>query len=178
VSEASVTERGDGVGHWSSDPAGFDLFYGTTRQLVLRTVYLVSGDLGEAQDCVQEAYIRAWQRWTVVSGYAKPEAWVQKVALRLAISHWRKLVTSRKAWGRRGARSAVDGPEANAVAVLTALNELSRKQREAIVLHHLCQFSVKEIAELVGAPEGTVKARLSRGRTAMATMLGEEIRDA
>src|SRR5262249_42736258 len=51
--------------------------------------------------------------------------------------------------------------------------QLSRPTREAIVLHHLADMSVYEVAEALGVPVGTVKARLSRGRTMLATLLNE-----
>lgn len=47
-------------------------------------------------------------------------------------------------------------------------------QREAIALHHLCDLSVHQVAEAVGAPVGTVKARLSRGRASLAILLETE----
>ena len=51
------------------------------------------------------------------------------------------------------------------------LDRLPADQRRALVLHHLCDLSVAQVAEEVGAPTGTVKARLSRGRTALQQLL-------
>ena len=53
------------------------------------------------------------------------------------------------------------------------LREIPEAQRRAIVLHHLGGLSVAEVAHEVGAPEGTVKARLSRGRAALASLLAD-----
>ena len=53
-----------------------------------------------------------------------------------------------------------------------ALRELPRGQREAIVLHHLAQLPVAEVAAQLRVPVGTVKARLARGRAALARALG------
>jgi RNA polymerase sigma-70 factor (ECF subfamily) len=47
---------------------------------------------------------------------------------------------------------------------VAALRQLPEPQRRALVLHHVCDLPVHEVAAEVGAPEGTVKARLSRGR--------------
>jgi RNA polymerase sigma-70 factor, ECF subfamily len=60
------------------------------------------------------------------------------------------------------------------VALVQALGELPEAQRRAIVLHHMCDLPVAEVAAEVGAPVGTVKARLSRGRAALMSLLGEE----
>ncbi|MET8067026.1 sigma factor, partial [Micromonospora sp. NPDC005313] len=68
------------------DSDGFDEFYRGSRQRLLGFVYVLTGDLAEAQDAVQEAYIRAWQRWSTVRGYDDPESWVRVVASRIAVS--------------------------------------------------------------------------------------------
>ena len=53
------------------------------------------------------------------------------------------------------------------------LRRLPEEQRRAIVLHHVADLPVAQVAAETGAPVGTVKARLSRGRTALAELLGE-----
>ena len=67
------------------DPREFDAFYLEARQRVLRCVFLVTGDLGEAQDATQEAFVRAWQRWATIGSYVDPESWVRMVACRIAV---------------------------------------------------------------------------------------------
>ena len=56
---------------------------------------------------------------------------------------------------------------------MDALRRLPEAQREAIALHHLADLPVHEVAATLGVPTGTVKARLSRGRAALATLLTE-----
>jgi RNA polymerase sigma-70 factor (ECF subfamily) len=58
---------------------------------------------------------------------------------------------------------------------LKALQQLSLGQREALVLHHVVGLSVDEISDQLGVPAGTVKARLSRGRAALARRLGLDL---
>jgi RNA polymerase sigma-70 factor (ECF subfamily) len=157
-----------------TDTEGFDAFYRTTRQRVYDCLYALTGDPAEAQDAVQEAYARAWQRWAAVSGYADPEAWVRTVARRIAISGWRRWRSSLRAYRRAGPPPAVPGPGPDRVAIVTALSRLPLAQRTAIVLHHLAGMPVADVAREVGVPEGTVKARLARGRRALAPMLGLE----
>jgi RNA polymerase sigma-70 factor (ECF subfamily) len=57
------------------------------------------------------------------------------------------------------------------VALVEALRRLPEQQRQALVLHHLCDLPVRSVALEIGVPEGTVKARLSRGRAALAVLL-------
>ncbi len=60
------------------------------------------------------------------------------------------------------------------MALVAALRRLPEAQRTAIVLHHLCDLSVEQIAAETGAAAGTIKARLSRGRTALTAHLVSE----
>ena len=57
------------------------------------------------------------------------------------------------------------------MALVAALKQLPEAQRRALVLHHLADLPVHEVARETGVPEGTVKARLSRGRAALAALL-------
>lgn len=155
------------------DPTDFDAFYATTARRVLHYVYAVSGDLGEAQDVVQEAYARAWQRWSRVSGYDNPEAWVSMVAWRLAANRWRGARRWLAARTRLGRPATVPGPTPDRVAIVAALQAISKTQRETVVLHYLLDMSIAEIGAMTNTPAGTVKVRLSRARAALAPLLSD-----
>lgn len=148
----------------------FDAFYAATAPSLVRQVHAFTGDLAEAQDCVQEAYARAWQRWAKVSEYDAPAAWVRQVACRLAVSRFRRAQLGRRLLPRT---TAVPELDPNRVALVAALRQIPEPQRLAIVLHHVAGLSVDEVAVEVGAPVGTVKARLSRGRAALAQLLSD-----
>ena len=64
-------------------------------------------------------------------------------------------------------------PSETHVAVVEALRRLPEAQRRALVLHHIADLSVRDVAHEMGVPEGTIKARLSRGRAALAALLVE-----
>jgi RNA polymerase sigma-70 factor, ECF subfamily len=157
------------------DPGSFDAFYtGSVRRLVGQ-LHAMTGSKAEAEDCVQEAYARAWQRWDKVSGYGDPEAWVRTVAYRVSVSAWRKSANMRAAHRKHGVPDDSRGLSPDYVAIVAALRKVSAAQRQAIVLHHLVGLSVQEIAQETGAATGTVKARLSRGRQALAPLLDEGV---
>ncbi|MFF3866878.1 SigE family RNA polymerase sigma factor [Micromonospora sp. NPDC001898] len=164
------------------DVDGFDEFYRGSRQRLLGFVFALTGNLAEAQDAVQEAYIRAWQRWSTVRGYDDPEAWVRVVASRIAVSRWRSLRSRARAYLRHGADDTTPGPSTDTVAVVAALRRLPEEQRVALALYYLLGMPVAEVARETAAPVGTVKARLSRGRVALAGLLAvsdlEEATDA
>jgi RNA polymerase sigma-70 factor (ECF subfamily) len=151
--------------------AGFDEFYRDTRERLLAYLYAAGGELTEAQDAAQEAYARAWQRWASVGAMADPEAWVRTVGWRLLANRWRKLRGRATAYRRHGAPEAVPAPSEDTVLLVTALRRLPAEQRLAIVLHHVVGLPVADVAAETGAPVGTVKARLSRGRQALAALL-------
>lgn len=153
--------------------SGFDAFYASSGPRLVRQLHAMTGDLGEAQDCVQEAFARAWQRWDRVSAYDSPEAWVRTIAWRLAVSRFRRARTGRGALRRHGLAPDVPALSADRVALVAALRQIPEAQRRAIVLHHVAGLSVEEVAVETGAPTGTVKARLSRGRAALALLLAD-----
>ncbi|HCB05780.1 MAG TPA: SigE family RNA polymerase sigma factor [Nocardioides bacterium] len=154
------------------DEAEFDDFYSSSFTRVTGQLYAMIGDRDEAQECVQEAFVRAWQHRRSLQRAEHPEAWVRTTAYRLAVSRWRRVVRGRRPVDRAlGAPLTAAPPSEAHVAVVQALEQLPEAQRRAIVLHHLADLSVHDVARETGVPEGTVKARLSRGRAALAALL-------
>jgi RNA polymerase sigma-70 factor (ECF subfamily) len=155
------------------DASEFDAFYTGAARRVFGQLYAMTGNRAEAEDAVAEAFARAWQRWGQVRECDSPEAWVRRVASRIAVSGWRKAVNRMRAHHRDAVEQEVAGLSPDHVALVHALRQIPADQRRAIVLHHLVGLSVAEISAEVGAPTGTVKARLARGRAAMAHHLSE-----
>ena len=150
----------------------FDEFYRTSLHRVGTFLYAMCGDLAEAQDAAQEAYVRAWQRWSVISAYEDPEGWVRMVGLRLCRNRWRKTRNRVAAYRRHGAESVVEPPGDDTVALVTALRRLPAGDRQAVVMHHLLDLPVADVAAQTGVPVNTVKTRLVRGRRTLAALLG------
>ncbi|GAA0318286.1 SigE family RNA polymerase sigma factor [Streptomyces polychromogenes] len=149
----------------------FDAFYASAFPRVVGQVYSFTGDHAQAQDVVQEAFVRAWDRRSDFLAGEAPEAWIRTVAMRLAVSHWRRARRWLELVRRTPPPGHAPGPGPEHVALVAALRRLPEPQRLAIVLHHLCDLSVEQVASETGAPVGTVKARLSRGRAALAELL-------
>ncbi|MEW1889326.1 SigE family RNA polymerase sigma factor [Streptomyces sp. NPDC048567] len=157
----------------SEEVEAFDAFYAATAKRLVATVYAMTGDLGEAEDAVQEAYVRAWQRWDKVSASGDPLPWVRTVAVRLSISTWRRTRGRLRAHFRHGVPADVPGLTEDRVALMGALEELNRDQRQAVVLHHMLGLPVEEVARETGASNGAVRTRLHRARR----ILGERLAD-
>jgi RNA polymerase sigma-70 factor (ECF subfamily) len=157
------------------DEKTFDDFYAASFQRVTGQLYAMIGDRDEAQECVQEAFVRAWAHRRKLDRAEHPEAWVRTTAYRLAVSRWRRAQRGKRPTDRAvGPAVVTPGVSENHVALVDALRHLPEAQRQALVLHHVCDLPVRDVAREVGVPEGTVKARLSRGRTALAALLSDD----
>jgi RNA polymerase sigma factor (sigma-70 family) len=144
---------------------------------VVATVALVCGSTATAEDSVQEALARAWERLDRGDGIDRLAAWVTTVALNLARSQMRRWRSERRARDRLGPLrdDLSDAPAASgdAHAVREALRALPRRQREVTVLRYYLGLDVREIAAHLGIAEGTVKAMLFRARQSLAALLRE-----
>ncbi|MEU1514531.1 SigE family RNA polymerase sigma factor [Streptomyces sp. NPDC005811] len=153
----------------------FEEFYARSRQSLVGQLYLMTGDLHEAQDVVQEAFVRAWARRARLNRDAGPEAWIRTVAWRLAVSRWRRRGRSLEAWRRHagGQQGSGPAPEPDTVVLVAALRRLSERQRRIAVLFYVCDLSVEQVAAETGISAGTVKTHLSRARAQLATQLSD-----
>lgn len=147
-----------------------DLYVGCYRRLVTM-VLATTGDLAAAEEAVQEAFIRALQRPRALQEADNPEAWLCTVARNVARSRWRRLQRLRSIQPEPPQYSQETSPDH--VYLMQGLRALPSQQREAVVLHHLADLSVAEVARITNVPPGTVKARLSRGRARLAEILDD-----
>ena len=157
------------------DPPTFDEVYAVHFGDLTVQLYAYFGDRQEAQDVVQEAFCRAYSRWKTVSRYDDPVAWIRRVAWNLAVSRWRRTRTAMNFLRRqRRDEAQLEGPGPDRVALVAALATLPATHRRAVVLRHLADLSVAEIADREGVAEGTVKSWLHRARAALAAQLGAD----
>jgi RNA polymerase sigma-70 factor (ECF subfamily) len=151
----------------------FTAFYEATFRRTVACAYAVLGDLREAEDSAQESYVRAWRRWRAVSGYDDPAGWVRHVTVNESISRLRR---RRTAWRHLQVARPPDDvapPDVTSLALVAALRTLPESTRRAVVLHHIGDLPVVEIARIEEVPVGTVKARIFRGREALAALLSD-----
>ncbi|MFC3686835.1 RNA polymerase sigma factor [Aquipuribacter hungaricus] len=153
------------------DQAEFERLYREQYPVLMGQLVLLCGDRAEAADCVQEAFVKAWEHRRALRSDAG--GWLRTAAVRVAVSRWRKTRTSAVAWVRWGSREQVGAAEADlpfdaGSPLAVALRALPDRQREVVVLHHVMDMSVAQVADLLGVPDGSVKAWLSRGRAQLA----------
>jgi len=165
------------LGHESAADASrwtlHEVFDASYRRLVVQ-MYGVVGNAGEAEDLVQEAFVRASASGGRFLKVDNPEAWLRRTAVNLHRSRWRKLRNFSKIRPQLET-SRRDLPHLDEhLIVVDALRRVPEQQREVLALHYLADLPVLEIATTLGVPEGTVKSRLMRGREALAALLGTE----
>jgi RNA polymerase sigma-70 factor (ECF subfamily) len=153
---------------------GFAAFYAGSYQRLLGQLFAVTGDLAEAENVLQEAYARAFARWSRVGDYDLPEAWVRRVAINLAAMAERSLRRRARALLRLGPPPLVPELSPDLLDLRDALAALPLGQRQVVVLHHLVGLPVEEVARELRVAPGTVKSRLARGRAAMAGALDHD----
>jgi RNA polymerase sigma factor (sigma-70 family) len=152
-------------------------FLHTSYPRLVAAVALAGGSRPAAEDAVQEALLRAWERSSRGEEIRSLEAWVTTVALNLARSGLRRLRSERRARSRLRGSAWTEDPAPGAgrtVDVDRALATLPRRQREAVVLRYYLQYDTREIAAALRINEGTVKSTLFRARAALAAALGVE----
>ena len=142
---------------------------------LVRVVAAVTSSVPLAEEAVQEAFARAWERSRRGEHFTSLPGWVTTVALNLARSGHRRRGAEERARqkivaGRPGREPA---DVAAAVAVREAVDGLPARQRDAVVLYYLVDLDVATVASLLGVAEGTVKAALSRAREKLAARLAD-----
>ncbi len=150
------------------DEQFFEEFYQASYGRTVALVAAIIGSRHEAEDVAQEAYARALARWWRLRDYDLPEAWVRKVALRIAIDSGRRRRRNLAAVGRLAALRRPACPELADDLKYTplgaALLGLPLQERQVVVLHYVADLPLHVIARESGLPLGTVKTRLAAGR--------------
>jgi len=155
----------------------FSSLYRSELPPLLRIAYGLTGSRAEAEELVQETFIRCYQHWRRVETYDKPGAWLRRVLINLACSRRRRLSTEVRALTRLGARPAGPAPsELGDVdeAFWAAVRRLPRRQAQAVVLYYGDDLATDDVARTMGCAEGTVRALLHQARTTLAKVLDTE----
>lgn len=169
------------------DVAAYEALVRRYQEVAFRAAWLITRDAQEAEDAVQEAFVKAYHALGRFRAGASFKPWMLRIATNEARNR-------RKSAGRRarlteeaGFQSAFDAitpesPEGLLVAgerretVLAAISELREEEREVVYLSYFLDLSERETARALGCAKGTVKSRLSRALGRMREKFG--VRDA
>jgi RNA polymerase sigma-70 factor (sigma-E family) len=165
-----------------SDPAvtqdeDFDLFVSAHGSRLLRTAYLLTGDSGAAEDLVQDTLLRAWRRWSRVSGADEPLAYLRRMLVNASVSRWRAL---RSRPGERLVAAPPElssrDPDARDDELWRLVGRLPPRQRAVVVLTYYEDLSDAQVAALLGCATGTVKSQRAKALRSLRVQLAEEER--
>jgi len=148
----------------------FEDFYAAEFDRVFRSAYALSRDPHTASEATQEAFSRAFARWTRLRRKDWAGAWVTTTALNLVRRHIRDA-------SRTPPQVSPDTSESETVAsvdLLRALSTLPWRQRQAATLFYVADLPVVAVAEAMGLSQGAVKSHLSRARQQLRSALGEQ----
>jgi RNA polymerase sigma-70 factor, ECF subfamily len=125
-----------------------------------------------AHEIASEAFTRLLGRWT---GLENPQSYLYMIATNLVRDHWRKSGRERRAIRTLTAAAPLDSVyhPAQDVDVRALIEDLPARLRSAFLLHYYAGFGVREVATMLGKPEGTVKADLHHARARLKAALGE-----
>lgn len=159
------------------DRAAFTEFVAARSSALHRAAYLMVGDVGLAQDLVQEALTKTYVAWPRLRDPANAEAYTRKAITTTAIGWFR-----RKGWSERPtdvvpeAAGAGHGDRVPTRAwILACLAELPPRQRAAIVLRFYEDLTEAQTAAAMGCAVGTVKSQVSAGLGKLRVLMGEEL---
>jgi len=166
------------VGSTGAEGADFDEVFTAEFPRLVGIAGLIVGDRGRAREIVQESFARALARWDRVGRYDSPQAWLTTVTVRQAVRardrSRREPPVGDHALGGGPTPGPASAVEARLL-VQQALRELPPQQRAVVVLHHLEDRPIAEVAELLGVRQGTVKTQLSRARARIAALLEADV---
>lgn len=158
-----------GTPEWESD---FTEFFRGRQRTLMRTAYGMLGNGPAAEEAVQSAFVAMYPRWPRIRA-GNAEAYARRVVINTCISVWRsrgrELITDR----------VPEHPvevEHERVELVDALKRLPEHDRAVVVLRFLEDLSVREVAEVLELPEGTVKSRTARALARLEASLAQPIK--
>lgn len=148
----------------------FSQWYAAEAPRATAAVTAAIGDPALAEECVAEAFARAYARWPRVSRMQSRNGWIYVVALNQARTAMRRTARDR-VWRARATRPEPHQPPDAPSPVWDAVRALSPLARRTIALRYIADLSEAEVARALGVSRGTVATTLHRARRALAAQL-------
>jgi RNA polymerase sigma-70 factor (ECF subfamily) len=156
-----------------STPVDFEELVQAEHADLYSALCLIIRDRNEAEDVMQEAFLRMWERWDRVGEMDNPAGYLYRTALNLNRKRIRRAgVAIRRAVGLGPGRDSLVDIETRD-AVVRALGALTPRQRESVVLVDLLDYSSEEAGKLMGIKAATVRVLASKGRAVIRQTAGE-----
>jgi RNA polymerase sigma-70 factor (ECF subfamily) len=151
----------------TAETVGFEEFFASEHARLFSALCAVTGNRQEAEEIMQEAFLKLWERWDRVSGLDDPVGYLYRTAMNVFRQRLRRArVAMRKAVGRTDREDVYERVDSREV-VIQGLRALQPRQRAAVVLTSLRGFSSEEAAAMLGMSPGAVRMLATRGRETM-----------
>jgi len=156
-----------------AEPLSFEAFFDVEARTLFRRLCAVTGNSAEAEEIMQDAFLALWERWDRVGAIQDPTAYLYRTAMNAFRRRSR-----RAALAVRRALSPAPDPAPFAEIdeqqdVVAALTELTPRQRAALVLTDVMDYSSEEAGRALGVKAGTVRGLASRARATLRRQVGE-----
>jgi RNA polymerase sigma factor (sigma-70 family) len=148
----------------------FEEFFDGERPRLFATLMLIVGDRGVAEDLMQEAFVRVWERWDRVVQHPDPTGYLYRTALNLVRQRRRRVLRTRDEPQSFTADAFADVDRREDL--IAALRRLTPRQRAALVLLDLLDLDADQASKVLGVRPGTVRSLASQGRTAFRALEG------
>ncbi|WP_151526948.1 SigE family RNA polymerase sigma factor [Serinicoccus kebangsaanensis] len=155
----------------SSEEAGYVDFVDASRPTLHAYAWLLTADAHAAEDLLQETFVRMYVRWRRVAT-GQPLAYARRIMSNLHTDRWRR--ARRETLTDELPEQAYRTDEPAVVDLVRALQQLSPRERECVVLRHYLDLSEKETAATLGVSVGAVKSYTSKGLAALRPLMQEE----
>lgn len=152
----------------------FEDFYDGESRMLFRRLWLVTGNRAEAEELMQEAFLRVWERWDHVGRMDDPAGYLYRTAMNLFRKRYRRaMLAIRRSVGM--APAADDFADADdRQTVRRVLATLPPRQRAALVLTEMLGLTAEEAGETLGVKASTVRSLSRQGRESFRRVMGVE----
>jgi RNA polymerase sigma-70 factor, ECF subfamily len=156
------------------ETSSFDVFFEREAATLFRRLYAVTGDGSEAEEIMQDAFLAIWERWDRVGAMDDPTGYLYRTSLNVFRKRTRRAALAiRKRLAMAPDTAAFADIDAQQD-VVAALRLLSPRQRAAVVLLDVLDYSSEDAAKTLGVTAGTVRGLASRARETLRQQLVEE----
>jgi len=142
----------------------FEALYDAESLTLFRRMWLVTGNRAEAEELMQDAFLKVWERWDRVGAMDDPVGYLYRTAMNLFRKRYRRaLLTIRRTLGLAPARDDFEDAD-DRETVRRVLSTLPPRQRAAPVLTEMLGFSPQEAGRALGVQAATVRSLTRQGR--------------
>jgi RNA polymerase sigma-70 factor (ECF subfamily) len=159
--------------HAVAEPLSFEAFFQAEARTLFRRLCAVTGNSAEAEEIMQDAFLALWERWDRVDEIQDPTGYLYRTAMNVFRKRGRRAALAL----RRTLSLAADPSPFSEIDeqqdVVAALAELTPRQRAALVLTDVMDFSSEEAGRALGVTAGTVRGLASRARETLRRQVGD-----